>query len=420
MQLSPKLTFDFMQPSLDPRISFSRSGSTATRTNASGLLEVVAADVARFDFDPVSRAIRGLLVEAGKTNLILQSENFKATWINDNNTIHDNAGTAPNGSVVSQSLIPNATLATHRVRQTITAVNSPTASVYMESAGHTHGYVAIFWPDAGIYSTAIFNLITGSYAGYTGLQPSSTSIDPTGVAGVWRISTTYNQNINTFAIGSANNGTWASVSAGIPAFSGDNVNGIKIWGAALEANGLSSYIPSGATSGVRSPDVASVTSTNFSTWWRSGIGSALVRVRTGVASGIRPWLQFDNGTADNIISLRGNGTNPELYIKATTDQAQIDAGTIAANTKYRFAGAWGTNDCAAGLDSGTSVLDGVASIPVVTQARLGSDGTNYLNGHLESVEYYNERILNATLQVVSSTAGYQSIISPVILDTIIS
>lgn len=131
-------------------------------------------------------------------------------------------------------------------------------------------------------------------------------------------------------------------------------------------------------------------------------------------SGTRPWVQFDDGTADNSIALRGNTTNPELYVKATTDQVQLDAGTIAANTIYRLAGAWGADSCAASINSGTPVLDGAATVPTVNQARLGSDGTNYLNGHLQSVEYYGEQVTPAELQVLSSTVGYRSMIRSLI------
>jgi hypothetical protein len=171
----------------------------------------------------------------------------------------------------------------------------------------------------------------------------------------------------------------------------------------------------------RNADVATVTGTNFSDWWQPGKGSALVRARPSVVSGTRPLIQFDDTTGGNIIALRGNATNPELYVRTGgSDQVQIDAGTIAANTSYRLAGSWAENSCAASINSGTPVLDGVATIPVVTQSRLGSDGTNYLNGHLEAVEYYDERVLDASLQVVSSTAGYRSIIGPVFRDAIIS
>jgi hypothetical protein len=78
-----------------------------------------------------------------------------------------------------------------------------------------------------------------------------------------------------------------------------------------------------------------------------------------------------------------------LYIKPTTDQAQIDAGTIAANTPYDLFGVWNTDDCAAKVNNGTKVFDTSATIPTVTQMRIGSDGTNYLNGTLASVSYYS-------------------------------
>lgn len=157
-----------------------------------------------------------------------------------------------------------------------------------------------------------------------------------------------------------------------------------------------------------------MTGTNFSSWWQANRGGVLVRARPGSVSGTRPWVQFDDNSADNIIALRGNTTNPELYIRATSDQAQIDAGTIVANTSYRLAGTWGTDSCAASVNSGTPVLDGAATIPTVTQARLGSDGTNYLNGWLESIEYYDTRPTNADLQVLSSSAGYRSMIRSMI------
>ncbi len=133
-----------------------------------------------------------------------------------------------------------------------------------------------------------------------------------------------------------------------------------------------------------------MTGTNFSDWWQSSKGGVLVRARPGTVNGIRPWVQFDDGTANEIIALRGNTTNPELYIvDGGTPQAQIDAGTIAANTDYSLTGWWATNDCKARLDSGAVVTDTSATIPTVTQARLGSDGTNYLNGHLASISYYD-------------------------------
>lgn len=198
-------------------------------------------------------------------------------------------------------------------------------------------------------------------------------------------------------------------------FTGDPTKGIYFYGLQVEqAFGASSYIPTGATTVTRNADVATITGTNFSNWWNAREGSVLARYRTSTVSGTRPVIQFDDTTADEIICLRGNTTNPELYIKDSTDQATIDAGTIAANTVYRFAAGWKLNDCAASINSGASVLDGAATLPTVTQARLGCDGTNYLNGHIEAIKYYNRRLPSAELQALSSVAGSKGIIHSIL------
>lgn len=204
-------------------------------------------------------------------------------------------------------------------------------------------------------------------------------------------------------------------------YSGNGASGLYIWGAQLEAGAFAtSYIPTTSAAVTRNADVATITGTAFSGIWRSGPGSILVRALPSTVSGTRPLVQVDDATADNIIALRGNTTNPELYIRAGgSDQATIDAGTISA-AAYRLAGAWQAGSAAASLNSGLAVNGAPASIPAVTQMRLGSDGTNYLNGHLQAVEYWPLRLSNAGLQTASSTAGYQSIIHPVSRDTIIT
>ena len=165
---------------------------------------------------------------------------------------------------------------------------------------------------------------------------------------------------------------------------------ILLYGAQLEAGSApTSYIPSSGGTVTRNADIATITGTNFSDFWQAGKGGASAQVTPSTVSGVRPLAQFDDGTANEIIALRGNTTNPELYIKATTDQAQLDAGTIAANTAYSLTGWWATNDCKARQDSGAVVADTTATIPTVTQMRIGSDGTNYLNGTIATIDYYD-------------------------------
>jgi hypothetical protein len=69
----PKLALDFTTANLDPQVTFTRSGDTATVINSSGVIVGVNADIPRFDFDPVTLACRGLLIEESRTNALLNS-----------------------------------------------------------------------------------------------------------------------------------------------------------------------------------------------------------------------------------------------------------------------------------------------------------------------------------------------------------
>ncbi len=112
--ISPALLLDFTSGSLDSRVTFTRTGS-ASRVNASGLVESVSADTARFDYDPVTLACKGLLIEVTRENVITNSANWNAaswsTFVNGSATISRtaNAGTAPDGTSTATQIDFNAT-----------------------------------------------------------------------------------------------------------------------------------------------------------------------------------------------------------------------------------------------------------------------------------------------------------------------
>jgi hypothetical protein len=390
----------------------------ATRVNSLGLIEAVSAGTARFDYNPATLSIRGLLIEDQRTNVVPYSDQFEnVSWTKVSSSISANATASPDGTVNADKLVEDTSNGVHHVQRGVTPLSgiNYTGSVYVKAAERQA--VGLILVGGGTADSGIWvNLTNGAFIRQSG-TPVSFSISDAG-NGYYRISTTKTTSSTatlTLRVSLSNNTATAPSS-----YQGDGVSGFFVWGAQIEAgSGVTSYIPTAASAVTRDADVATITGTNFSDWWQAGKGSALVRARPSTVSGTRPLIQFDDTTADNIIALRGNTTNPELYVRAGgSDQAQIDAGTIAANTSYRLAGAWATDNCAASVNSGTPVLDGVATIPVVTQARLGSDGTNYLNGHLESVDYYNERVLNAGLQVISSSTGRRSIFKPVLKTSI--
>ena len=69
----PRLALDFTTAALDPRVTFTRLGNTATVTNSSGVIALVNANIPRFDYNPTTLVCNGLLIEESRTNVLLNS-----------------------------------------------------------------------------------------------------------------------------------------------------------------------------------------------------------------------------------------------------------------------------------------------------------------------------------------------------------
>lgn len=387
----PKLALDFTTASLDSRITFTRATSAsnpATYVNSSGYVTAATNNQPRFDYDPVALTCKGLLVEESRSNQIIYSEDFtqSATWVPVGAGTTANSTTSPDGTVNAVKLTETAVTSAHRVYQlSPTLTGTFTYTVYAKQAERKYLVLA---ESRVTGNRACFDLDAGTIVA-TAVSPSATITNAGN--GWWRcsIQSTVSATYFSFSIGLSNTATAASNPA--PSYAGTEGYGIYIWGAQLEAGAFAtSYIPTTTTALTRNADVATITGTNFSDWWQASKGGAQVQALPSTVSGIRPLVQYDDGTANNIISLRGNAANPELQIvDGGAPQVQLDAGTIVANTPYSLTGWWQTNDCKARQNSGATVSDYTATIPTVTQARLGSDGTNYLNGHLANISYYD-------------------------------
>lgn len=360
--ITPALALDFTTATLDPRVTFTRSGTGATRFNSGGVLVDVLANTPRFDYSLGTLICNGLLIEESRKNAIRYSEDIgNAAWLK--------SGIAGSFSVSANQYV------SPRGAQTV-------AKLTLGSTGvNTIRQAATDVPSAGTYRCSTWvQVISGNVTNITFDVGNGTegSIFSQLVSGqLTRCSTSVTK-------GGTN--TWVDIQV-----TGDAGAEIAIWGVQVEFGTFTtSYIPTTTASITRNADVATMTGTNFSDWWQAGKGGTSVQAIPSTVSGIRPLIQFDDTTANEIIALRGNTTNPELFIvDGGVSQAQLDAGTIAANTPYELFGVWALDDCAAKVNNGPKVFDTAATIPTVTQARLGSDGTNYLNGHLATIDYYS-------------------------------
>jgi hypothetical protein len=391
----PRMALDFTTGVLDPRVTVARALNTATRVNSSGFIEIVNANLPRFDYNPTTLAPNGLLIEEARTNIALQSQAIEtASWVKTNATVSANAITSPDGTLNADKLVENTANGTHDARSNqTTAAAVHTFSAYLKAA--ERNFVMLLH---GQTSTAqVFNLNTGVTDGNAGFSaPVSSGVVNAG-NGWYRVFITVNATaaVNGFRVYMmTNNVTYT--------YTGDGTSGVFFGGAQIEAGAFpTSYIPTTATSLTRNADVVSMTGTNFSSWYNATSGAILARSQQSVITGTRPSIYISDGTADNIISLRGLAANPELYIKATTDQAQIDAGTLTANSSFGLVGAWTTDNCAAAINGEAAVTDTSATIPTVDRMLIGSDGANYLNGQVARISYWPQRIINAEAQAFS-------------------
>lgn len=80
-------------------ITFTRA-SVATKTNREGKVERVAANQPRFDYDPITGVLKGLLIEESRTNLITSSLSYLDWAVQGNKSAWaKNSGLAPDGNL---------------------------------------------------------------------------------------------------------------------------------------------------------------------------------------------------------------------------------------------------------------------------------------------------------------------------------
>lgn len=390
----PRLALDFTTASLDSRVTFTRTGNTATVVNSSGLVAPINANLPRFDFDPITLACKGLLIEEARTNLILQSGQIQTSpWAGTYATTVGNAITALDGTLTGTKINETSVNAVHIIIQpfTTTAVTY-TATAYLKAAERTWGTMQI---DRAGTNATYFDLVNGVVGN---LGTGTTATISNAGNGWWRCSVTRTLTVSLWyvCIGTA-------TANGTQSFTGDVTKGIYAWGAQLEIGAKeTSYIPTEAVAVTRNADVGAMTGTNFSSWYNATEGGAVVQVLPSTISGTRPAVQFDDNTANESITLRGVAADPQLFVvDGGATQATLDAGTIAANTLYKLGGAWKDASYAVALNGAAPVTQASGTFPTATQARLGSDGTNYLNGHLQSLRFWPQRLTNAEVQAFS-------------------
>lgn len=398
--IRPSLDLDFANSqTVDPRITFTRA-STATRTNSKGLIELVPGGVPRIDFDPVTGACKGLLIEAQRTNLLTYSEDYlNPVWSKTRAAITANVTTAPDGALTADKLSNNGVIdSTGYLRANVTWLGSTAyaASFYLK-AGEI-GLASIEFVDSGGFVSngqVSLNLLTGLMTG-TGLATASATPLPNGW---WRLSLPA-----TPLVGAG------EIRVTLPADATAGTDGLFLWGAQLEAGAFpTSYIPTVASQVTRAADVATMTGANFSSWYRQDEGSFVAEFsRLSNIAGGRVFVAHD-GTPNEQLRV-----SPSVSVNIRPDFQIIDGGVVQANVigtaevaigaLAKCAAAYAINSISSAVNGALGAADVAATLPTLTTLGIGTSevATTQLNGHIRSVSYYPKRLTNAELQALST------------------
>jgi hypothetical protein len=359
-----------------------------------------AAHGPRLDYDPVTLAARGLLVEETRTNLATYSEDF-TNWSSGGGgtTVNANGAIAPSGVQTADEIVASASNASRNRAATTTIVAQHTLS---------------FWVRSGTATALRFGLNNGSWiAATTAVVSGSGSITGTDLMTMTGLTTGWTKVTLT---------TSSSVAAGTTTIyfypgpssqtAGDSV---YVWGAQLEAGAFAtSYIPTAASTVTRNADVASVATSQFP--YSASEGTVVVSaasVLTGGAAGAAQYSMDDgNGGYDNYRVMYYNYVVGDLIVQENNNSNNFVANTTilngASNTLFtgKAAYAYATGSAAASVNGAAATTLSTSGSPTPGLTRLGigadygpsSSGSVAGQQWIRQITYIPRRLTNAELQ----------------------
>ncbi len=168
-----------------------------------------------------------------------------------------------------------------------------------------------------------------------------------------------------------------------------------------------SVIPTTTTAATRSADAASMTGTNFSSWYNASEGTLYAEAiaPSGVSSAIQSVASITNSSNDGRILLY-RSTVPAPVFQGDipgAQQFQITSGSWANGSVQKLAGAYKVNDFAASFNAGTVGTDTLGTLPTVDRLIIGdvSAANRSFCGTIRKIAFYPQRVTNAQLQALT-------------------
>jgi hypothetical protein len=360
--------------------------TTSAITNYIPQLQTAPINAPRFDFNPTTGESLGLLIEQSSSNLLTYSQDYtNAVWTKATGcTVNNSATIAPDGTQTANSISQTTNGDTNGVYRTGAIFQSGrTVSLYLKASEITS-----VTAQNGAGQTWTFNLTTGVFSSVNAVYTtSSVSVGN----GWWRLQ---------IVLGSvAGTDFFIGATSGASAF-----NKFYMWGFQIEALAFAtSYIPTPSNSQViRASDNASMTGTNFSSWYNIAQGTFYGEAI--LSSTANTGYFFSTSAPPNRLEMRMSGTQFTAIFGSTP--TSIVGGTVTANTTSKASlsiAPFSATFVGNGSVVGTSTA---SNMPVPTTMYLGVSYdavSNNLNGRLKKLAYYPQAVTSAQLQALTGT-----------------
>ena len=387
-------------------ITFSRA-SSATFLGSNGLLQTAANNVPRIEYDATG-AVKGLLIEEARTNLVTYSNNLTGTgWINTLNSNTANAGVSPDGTSNANKVVPATNAGVHYTYQTLNLPNADHSfSVYVASSGYGFATICAGSIAFSDHYAVVIDLSDGTQTALysQGTHSKTVTVEPVG--SYYRVTISGNGE-KYYVVGASDTGTYTPSNYGFKSFSGDGTSGILVYGAQVELGAFpTSYIPTttGATA-TRAKDVASIPVSAFG--YNNDAGSLVIDVLTPVVDQFMTLAYFNTNSYFNSRGFVKASTNTASsgnhYINATYDGAsikiQLGTQTQAGYTKLGLS--YGAT--AKAVRDGGTVVSGTSLYPNPTRLHLGGR-ENGLQSQcwIKSIQYYPRQLTDTQLQELTT------------------
>ncbi len=394
------LDLNFMLGTLPGSVTFSRA-STANYFNSAGFLSTGSTDVARFDYDPVTLNLKGLLIEETRTNLLLRSNNFSPSWSLTNSTTTFATVVSPVGSVNGWTWQRSSASSAYIEQDVTKAASSITYTASIFGQAGTGNFIALRLQGTNpALSDVVFNVSNGTIStaatGINGFTGASATIQSVGNGGWYRLSLTATTDTNTLI-----SFLWSGSTNGIVVDGTDSSTSTTIFafGAQMEqAAYATSYIGTTTAAVTRADDVATVATSGF--LWNDASGSFAITATTLGQNAANGRYIGGNNSTDHPAFIAQNGGNTSITSWNGTNSFSITDAIInlAATTKMAMSwSATGRSLTANNLPPVTDVFSVNGGVPVTVLNIMGVSNV-IASGWIQRLRYYNQRLPDSLLQ----------------------